>query len=983
VVEYGTEATPTAATPEPEERLVMVDTSPLYNSFLTKTYVEYTRHHHPQVDLQSVLREAGMNLYQVEDPAHWFTQEAVDRFHESLVRHTGDPDIPRKVGRYTAYARAGGALRQYMLGLMTPASIYHLMEKNYPLLSRGANIRVQKIGPRRVEITATPKPGVTEKPYQCANRTGIFETFPALFTHEPAAIEHPECFHRGQSCCRYIVTWQASHPLRWRRLRNLTLLGGVLTAVATYGVLPFNAWAALSAAISAGVGFCAFWSERLEKGDLVKTIGNQRQAAEETLLESETRYNNAMLVQEIGQATSTIMDIDQLIQAVMGITEKRLGFDRGMIMLADRGRQRLHYVAGFGHTPAQESLLRHTRFSLDNPTSKGVFVLAMRERRPILVEDLKRIENNLSAKSLEIARQLGSESLICVPIIYENDALGILAVDNSTSRRPLQQTDMSMLIGVASQLAASIVNALSFEKLRDSEKKYRELVETASSAILRVDREGRISFVNEFGQRLLDYSESELLGMEASRFLVPADNAGAVRFDDFVAQICREAKAPAAREVRHVLRSGKEAWLAWTYRPIMDAAGRFSEMLCIGNDVTELKRADQARKELQLQLQRAQKMEAIGTLAGGVAHDLNNILSGIVSYPELLLMDIEEGSPLRKPIITIKKSGERAAAIVHDLLTLARRGVETPEVMNLNQVVTDYISSPEFAKLKLNHPDVTVEAALGDSLLNMVGSPAHLSKTLMNLVVNAAEAMPDGGRVVICTENDYRERLVSGYNEVLKGELVVLRVSDTGIGIPPEDLERIFEPFYTKKTMGRSGTGLGMAVVWGSVKDHRGHIDVKSRVGEGTTATLFFPATRLAVQAQEPVEPDRFTGRGERILVVDDIREQREIAGEILTKLGYRVATAGSGEEALDQLRHHAADLVVLDMIMEPGIDGLETYRRIRALRPEQKTIIASGYSESARVREAQRLGAGTYVRKPYLLKAFGRAVRTALDRTP
>ena len=248
-------------------------------------------------------------------------------------------------------------------------------------------------------------------------------------------------------------------------------------------------------------------------------------------------------------------------------------------------------------------------------------------------------------------------------------------------------------------------------------------------------------------------------------------------------------------------------------------------------------------------------------------------------------------------------------------------------------------------------------------------------------MVNSAEAMPNGGKVVIRTENDHRDRLISGYNEVLRGDFVVLTVSDTGIGISTEDMERIFEPFYTKKTMGRSGTGLGMAVVWGSVKDHRGHIDVQSQVGEGTTIRLFFPATRLAanVQGHEPLE--HFKGRGERVLVVDDIEEQRQIASEILTRLGYVVTTAASGEEALDLLNRHAADLVVLDMIMEPGIDGLETFRRIRARTPGQKMIIASGYSESARVREAQRMGAGAYVRKPYLLETFGRAVRGELDK--
>jgi CheY-like chemotaxis protein len=252
----------------------------------------------------------------------------------------------------------------------------------------------------------------------------------------------------------------------------------------------------------------------------------------------------------------------------------------------------------------------------------------------------------------------------------------------------------------------------------------------------------------------------------------------------------------------------------------------------------------------------------------------------------------------------------------------------------------------------------------------------------MNLVTNAAEAMPDGGTIAIRTENSYLEAETVGYESAVTGDFVTLAVSDAGIGIPPEEMERIFEPFYTKKAMGRSGTGLGMAVVWGTVKDHRGHIDVKSVVARGTDITLYFPATRRAAPRRDDALPfEELRGHGERVLVVDDVREQREIAGEILGKLGYTVETAASGEAAVERLREAPADLVVLDMIMDPGIDGLETFRRILALRPGQKTIIASGYSESVQVREAQRLGAGAYVKKPYLLQTFGLAVRRELDR--
>jgi CheY-like chemotaxis protein len=389
-------------------------------------------------------------------------------------------------------------------------------------------------------------------------------------------------------------------------------------------------------------------------------------------------------------------------------------------------------------------------------------------------------------------------------------------------------------------------------------------------------------------------------------------------------------------------------------------------------------------------------MEAIGTLAGGVAHDLNNILSGIVSYPELLLMDLPHKSPLRKPILTIQKSGEKAAAIVQDLLTLARRGVAATEVVNLNSIIMEYLLSPEHAKLELNHPNVKLERRLDRNLLNILGSPVHLSKTVMNLISNAAEAMLDGGEIVITTANRHEDMPKNGFDDIDAGDYATLTVQDTGIGISQEDLERIFEPFYTKKSMGRSGTGLGMAVVWGTVKDHRGFIDIKSEEGKGTTIMLYFPVTRREFNKEvDLVSWESLKGHGESILVVDDVKEQREIASEILEKLGYTVATVSSGEEAVSFVHERSADLMVLDMIMDPGIDGLETYQKVLEIKPSQKAIIASGYSESIRVKEAQsgysesirvkeaqRLGAGAYVKKPYLMVKFGRAVRAELDKT-
>ncbi|HUH65073.1 MAG TPA: ATP-binding protein, partial [Syntrophales bacterium] len=399
-------------------------------------------------------------------------------------------------------------------------------------------------------------------------------------------------------------------------------------------------------------------------------------------------------------------------------------------------------------------------------------------------------------------------------------------------------------------------------------------------------------------------------------------------------------------------------------------------------DITDRVQAEKQRSVLEERLQRAEKMEALGTLAGGVAHDLNNVLGIVVGYSELLLEKVEQASPVRPHVTNIMKGGQRAAAIVQDLLTLARRGVHTGVVINLNNIVADFQKSPEFQKILSFHPGVEMKTSIEEGLLNIMGSPVHLEKTLMNLVSNAVEAMPNGGRLTIATCNQYLDRPIQGYDAVKEGDYVVLSISDTGEGIAAADLKRIFEPFYTKKVMGRSGTGLGLAVVWGTVKDHEGYIDVTSEEGKGSTFILYFPVTREALVAdQRTIVPEAYAGRGESILVVDDIEEQRELATTMLVRLGYHVAAVASGEEAVLYISKIPVDLVVLDMIMDPGIDGLTTYQRIIEINPKQKAIIVSGFSETDRVKKAQALGAGAYVRKPYVLEKIGLAIRHELER--
>ncbi len=279
------------------------------------------------------------------------------------------------------------------------------------------------------------------------------------------------------------------------------------------------------------------------------------------------------------------------------------------------------------------------------------------------------------------------------------------------------------------------------------------------------------------------------------------------------------------------------------------------------------------------------------------------------------------------------------------------------------------------------YPLSRFQVRLEQQPLPIRGSPFHLQKTITNLVTNAAEAMPSGGTVTIATAACRLDAPLEGYSRISPGRYALIEISDEGIGIPAADRERIFEPFFTTKEMGHSGSGLGMAVVWGTVKDHLGHIDLESREGKGTRIGLYFPLMPDTVVASQSPAPPRAPprGQGERILVVDDTPEQREIAAEMLQFLGYRPVAVDSGETAVAWLDTQSCDLVLLDMLMAPGIDGLETYRRFVAVHPGLKVVIATGFSETARRQEAERLGVNAFLAKPYNLSLLATTLQDVL----
>jgi len=396
-------------------------------------------------------------------------------------------------------------------------------------------------------------------------------------------------------------------------------------------------------------------------------------------------------------------------------------------------------------------------------------------------------------------------------------------------------------------------------------------------------------------------------------------------------------------------------------------------------EIEERKVAEKERARAEVKVQRSSKMEAIGLMAGGVAHDLNNILSGIVSYPELMLLKLPEDSDLRKMAEAIQDSGKRAAMIVSDLLTVARGVAIEKRIADLNKLVQEYFESPEWRIMESHSPRIHCIQEYDYDLFNISCSSVHVKKCLMNLVNNGLEAIDGDGTITISTRNQYVDKPLSRNQYMAKGEYVVLTVADSGTGISKEDMEHIFEPFYTKKKMGRSGTGLGLAIVWNTMHDHGGAVTLESNE-RGTLFSLYFPVVRegVAVLAERTAMLD-IQGNGELILVIDDEEQQREIARQMFTVLGYQVDSVSSGEEAIQYVKEKKVDLLLLDMIMEPGINGCRTYEQISEICPGQKAIIASGFSETEDVKIAQSLGAGLFIHKPYSLSELGLAVKHIL----
>lgn len=470
----------------------------IYNSRIIDYYVRLINSKYSYVNVSELLHFAGMKAYEVADQGHWFTQEQIDLFYEKLVQLTGNDNIAREAGRYAASPAALGVMRQYALGLIGPANAFELINKATTNFTKSSDYVSRKISSNRVEIIVTPRAGIVEKPFQCKNRIGFFEALVVVFGFKLPHVQHPECIFTGGESCRYIVTWERSMSVYLRRVGIAVTIVFTFLSVLLAATDRLTALEILLPLFVSLLCLLAIVVAKIENSEMQSSLDNTRESTEKLIEQIDNNYNNALMTNEIGQALNTCTNREDILSNVCQIMKKRLNYDRGLILIANPERTKLVLHTGYGYSRDQLGLLDSVSFNLDRPQSRGVFTVSFREQKPFLINDLNEIEETLSQQSQSFVKKVGTQAFICCPIVCEGQSVGLLAVDNVKSKNPLVQSDISLLMGIASVLGISLRNA---ELIESKVRQFNSVLQVLSASI-----DARDSLTAGHSEKVTEYS---------------------------------------------------------------------------------------------------------------------------------------------------------------------------------------------------------------------------------------------------------------------------------------------------------------------------------------------------------------------------------------------------------------------------------------------------------------------------------------------
>ncbi|MFH0976128.1 MAG: ATP-binding protein [Spirochaetota bacterium] len=969
------------------------------------TYINFIKKHYPDVDINSLLEYAEISLHELEDLGYWYTQRQSDLFHEILVKKTGNVNISRETGRFASKSGSYNLIRQYMLGFITVEAAYSSAGHISSKLTRGGTVKTRKLGHNKVEISARPEKDVMEKPYQCEARLGLFEAVPTMFNNKFSNIEHPLCIHKGDEYCKYIVSWDKPASFQLKLIRNYLSLFAVLLSITSFIFLPvlysFITFLLCSGAV---LGLSNYY-ERKKNKELIRASESQGNTAEQLLEEINNRFNNALLIQEIGQAISSILDMDDLFASIMEILEKRTDFDSGIILLADDNASKLVYKAGYGYDPAKEEILKNTEFHLNRPKSKGIFVRTFKEQKPFLINDINDIINDMSPRSKEFVDQIGTKSFITVPIAYKEKPLGILAIDNAGSRRPLNISDMNLLSGIAQQIGISINNARSFAELKRHEEKIKHLNEVLL-AILNIDH--LITHEKDSDRLMKDICDKlALTNGHGEAWIVLFDEKGKFsrafesgftedfrvfteKFrNDVMPGCCEKAlsepdtvvidnpdikcgdcgfKSKYCKTLRMLnrLKYDDKTYGIMSVALKPDFISNNEEPRLLKEVADEIAFAlynielEQERKTLQEQLFQSAKLSAVGQLASGVAHEFNNILHVILGHAQLILDEESIAADIKESLQQIEKSTKRGSGIINKLSVFATPKDPDFAIQDITDVIKETVKLQK-KQTQLENIDVRLEFGEHSDVLF---DRDQMGQVFLNLLINSIHAIKPKGRgnIIISVKDTDRH--------------LEIRFSDTGIGMSRETMNKIFDPFfstkgaYAKDDLGITGTGLGLSVTHTIIKQHNATISVESEEGKGATfiMKLPFPEGNEIIKVKKTFNKTDMhieISKNIKIMIIDDEEEVINLMMLTLKKGGFNnIIAEKDGRKAARIFNEFCPDVVFLDILM-PIINGEQVFEELKQVNREVPVVFMTGKLDGNE-NEYQNKGVYDFLKKPF-----------------
>jgi two-component system, cell cycle sensor histidine kinase and response regulator CckA len=895
----------------------------------TRAIIEYFQEHYPG-DLPRLLEGLGPEIDSLPNPLeflmesnNWVSSRVVIQMFANARDLTNNERIAYEIGfQSAARKKLGYVQRIIMFAYKNPRRTLRRVQAINDKFNRNKTIEVAAATRDRAVVRLRWFKEIPAIIDFCLFNQGIYSGIPTIWDLPPARVLETKCFFKGDDCCEYHFKWERKP--RWRE------------AILRWSM----PWTLLKTTVN----------ELEQDKELLEIKFNEIHKLNIKLKE---KIDQLICLQQSGTAALSFLNLEELLEVSMRLLIKFTRLDQACVFLADDRRRTFKLRHIVGRQPELGDQIHGYEVPWDE--TDNLITRVARKGAPVVLHHLH-CHNHNPADPL--FRALQPQACLLAPLMMHGRSIGVILAGHTRPEAVITESDKQFVVSFANQMAIALENARLYRRLEHSERRYRHLVENAHEGIWIITPDGVISFANPRMREII--GEERLEGRQVAEFwdrrnLELLERALARNRQGQVIQEELEISSP---------RRGQVA-VSMSSVPLQEN-GRFLGAFAMFNDISD-------KKKLEKQILQQQKMEAIGTLAGGIAHNFNNILMNVMGLTGLILADSEPGAPGYDDLEQIEQEVLKGSALTRQLLSFGRGSQSSPQPLDINLLVE------RIARLftRTRH-DITISKNLAPGLPAVAADQGQMEQVILNLLVNAWQAMGGKGEIVLATAAVELPEICCETPGRPAGPYVHLTVADTGVGMDEATATRIFEPFFSTKEMGQ-GTGLGLATVYAIVKNHGGIIKVDSRQGQGATFHLYLPVTDKPVPADSGASYRFVKGTG-TILLVDDEDSIRSVGKRILEQLGYEILLAENGSRALEIYQAHGdrVSLVILDMIM-PGMGGRETYLQLQEINPRVKVLLSSGYSLNDEAQEIMTQGAQGFIQKPYRLDALSRKIAELL----